>query len=39
MTTGEALYLGLVILTMVAFAGALAGVGWWERSWAKKNGK
>jgi hypothetical protein len=39
MSTGEELFLGLAILSLVAFAVVLAGVTWSERSWAKKNGK
>ena len=39
MSFGEELFLGLVILSLTAFAVVLAGVTWIERSWAKKNGK
>ncbi len=30
MTTGEALYLALIIAAALAFAGTLAGVSWWS---------
>jgi hypothetical protein len=39
MSFGEELFLGLVILSLTAFALVLASVTWIERSWAKKNGK
>lgn len=35
----ETLFLAIVIVTLTAFAGVLAGVSWMERNWARKNGK
>jgi hypothetical protein len=39
MTSQETLFLVIVIVTLTAFAGVLAGVSWMERDWARKNGK
>jgi len=39
MTPEETLFLTIVFVTLTAFAGVLAGVSWWERDWARKNGK
>lgn len=39
MTPQETLFLVIVIVTLTAFAGVLAGVSWIERDWARKNGK
>lgn len=39
MTPQETLFLAIVIVTLTAFAGVLAGVSWMERNWARKNGK
>jgi hypothetical protein len=39
MTSQETLFLAIVIVTLTAFAGVLAGVSWMERDWARKNGK
>ncbi len=37
--TSQTLFLVAVIVTLTAFTGALAGVSWMERDWARKNGK
>jgi hypothetical protein len=39
MSPEETLFLAVVIVTLTAFAGVLAGVSWMERSWARKNGR
>lgn len=39
MTPYETLFLSIVLVTVIAFAGVLAGVSWMERDWARKNGK
>jgi len=39
MSVADASFVAMVILSLTAFAGTLAVVGWRERSWAKKNGK
>jgi hypothetical protein len=39
MSTGEEIYLAMVIASLVGFAVTLGMVAWLERSWAHKHGR
>jgi len=39
MTPQETVFLVIVVVTVAAFAGVLAGVSWMERDWARKKGR